>query len=214
MQEKYYHFKWWQPFVIYVLAYVFATWTTNTFILNDSYYYSAFGSQLSSERMAYVIEINHKFQWLGYIGLPLVLILKWVLVAGIVYLGLFLFNQEISFHNCYKIVIIAEISTLVGAFVKLFCFLINPPQTIQDLQAFYPMALTQVFNLKQFPAYLIYPLQQFNLFEVCYWLLITMGIKAYIQKSFSQSLKITASSYGVALMVWILCVVFIQLQFT
>ncbi|HEX8461729.1 MAG TPA: hypothetical protein VF623_09875, partial [Segetibacter sp.] len=87
-------------------------------------------------------------------------------------------------------------------------------ETAQDIQFFYPLSLTQLLNLTQFPSYLIYPLQQLNLFELAYWLLIAAGIKAHTEKTFKQSLKVVTSSYGVALGIWILFVVFIQLQFT
>jgi hypothetical protein len=71
-----------------------------------------------------------------------------------------------------------------------------------------------LFNPGKIPKYLVYPLQQFNVFEAVYWLLIAGGIRAFTQKSFAQSLKITAASYGIAMLIWCLVIVFIQLQFS
>lgn len=210
-----YSFRWWHLFLSYILIYMCITWLTNISILTESYYYSAFGTQIGSDRVAALIEMNRKFQWIGYIVFPLLLLIKWLLLSAIIYSGLFLFNQNISFNSCFKIIMVAELAVVAAALIKLLYFLfIHHPETTQDIQFFYPLSVTQLLNLKQLPAYLIYPLQQFNLFEVAYWLLIAAGIQAHIQKSFSESLKIVASSYGVALSIWIVFVVFIQVQFT
>lgn len=208
-----YIFKWWQLFIAYISLYIVITWLLKSSVYTDAFYYSAFNSQLSSERIAEIIQINTKFLWLSYVAIPIILLLKWMLIAGIIYSGLFLFNQTLLFKTCFKIIMIAELANIMGALIKVLCFLIHKPETIQDIQFFYPLSLIQLFTVKQLPTYMIYPLQQFNLFELAYWLFIAAGIKAYTEKSFKQSFKIVASSYGVGLGIWVLCVVFIQLQF-
>lgn len=195
------------------LLYILIQYAINVFILNENFYENALGVSLDSERLQSAIQLILKYEWLSYVILPLLLILKWLIIAGVIYAGLFLFNQEILFGNCYKIVMIAELSIILAALTKFICFLIHRPETIQDIQFFYPLSLVQLFTVKQLPTYMIYPLQQFNLFELAYWFLIAAGIKAYTEKSFKQSFKIVASSYGVGLGIWVLCVVFIQLQF-
>lgn len=213
LKKDMYAFKWWQLFIAYTFLYCCINWLTNSLIFTESYYYSALGSQLNTERIAVIIEMSRKLQWLSYLILPLLLLLKCVLIAGVIFSGLFLFDKKISFGDCYQIVMIAELSTIFAALAKFICFLIHKPETIQDIQFFYPLSLVQLFTVKQLPTYLIYPLQQFNLFEVAYWFLIAAGINAYTEKSFEQSFKIVASSYGVGLGIWVLFVVFIQLQF-
>lgn len=54
-----------------------------------------------SDREAALIEMNRKFQWIGYIVSPLLLLLKWLLVSGVIYSGLFLFNQNIITHRLH-----------------------------------------------------------------------------------------------------------------
>lgn len=213
--RNFYSFKSWQLFIVYTFLYMCITWLTNNVILTDSYYYSALDNQISNERISAFIEMNRKFQWLAYLIMPFLLLLKWGLISGVIYSGLLLSNQKISFKSCFKITMLAELSLIVAALIKLIYFLfIHHPETTQDIQFFYPLSLTQLLNLKELPSYLIYPLQQFNLFEIGYWVLIVFGIQSYIKKSFLQALKIVASSYGVALGIWVVFVVFIQVQFT
>ena len=207
-------FNWVWLFFCYGILLLSISWLTNTLIFTDSFYYSLLGNRLGEERIAQLLEINKKYKWLGYVITPVLLLLKWLILAGVVYVGLFLFNKEIAFRNCFKIVQLAELAMLFAAVAKLAWFMVYPPQTLEKVQYFYPLAITQLFNPNQIPKYLIYPLQQINVFEVFYWLFIAGGIQAFTQKTFAQSLKVTALSYGVAMAIWCLVIVFIQLQFS
>jgi hypothetical protein len=197
-----------------VLVYTVIGYINKEFIFSDDYYYSILGGQLSEERIAAVLKMQHKFQVVAYLVQPVLLLLKWLAIAGAIYTVLFLLDQNISFKSCFKIVVFAELVSIISALTKVFCFLIRKPDTLQDVQNFYPLSLLQLLNIKQLPSYLIYPLQQFNLFEMAYWLLIAAGISVHMRKPLTKGLALTASSYGLALGIWVLCVVFIQLQFS
>jgi hypothetical protein len=192
----------------FVIAY-----TTNSIVLTNSFYYSALSVELTQERISEIIELNKRLQWIGYVALPVLVLLKWVIIAGVVYAGVFLFNQKILFMDCFRIIMFAELVLILVAIIKLFKFIVWPPSNMQDVQLFYPFSISNLLDVKRLPSYLLYPLQQLNMFEIAYWMLIAMGIKNFIQKPFGYSLKIVASSYGVALAVWVLAVMFIQLQF-
>lgn len=214
ISHKTYTFRIWLLFFAFVLLYASIAWITNSFILTDSFYYSMWGSQLSEDRLTAAIDMHHQYQWVIYLIQPLTLLLKWLILSGTIFTGLFLLNKQVAFKNCFKIIMLAEFVPLTAELAKVFCFLLNKPETIQDIQTFYPLSLTQLLNAKQLPVYLVYPLQQFNLFEVAYWLLIAAGISVHINKPLGDGIKVTASSYGIALSVWVLCVVFMQLQFS
>lgn len=209
---SFYNFKGWHLFVAIACIYLSLAYLTNNYVLNDSFYYSVFGSQLRSESIDRIIALNNKMQYLSYLFLPIFLLIKWVLTAGVIYAGIFLFNQKILFKDCFKIVALAELVSVVVSVIKVAYFLLYAPTNVQEIQSFYPLSLIQLLHNRQLPSYVIYPLQQINVFEVIYWLLIAAGIKTFALKPFGYSLKIVASSYGVALGLWVLCVVFIQLQ--
>ncbi|HEY4831335.1 MAG TPA: hypothetical protein VIH61_02125 [Waddliaceae bacterium] len=208
-----YDFKWGYLFVFMAFIYLALAIMTNGFVLTDSFYDNIFIEQLGSERVKEIIEMNKKAQILSYVVLPIFLLLKLVITAGIIYAGLFLANQNVLYKDCFKIVMAAEIVPILVILVKLIHFLILKPTNILEVQLFYPLSITEILNFNKIPSYLIYPLQQLNLFEVSYWLLIAAGIKTFAKKTFSYSIKIVAASYGVALIIWVLCVAFIQLQF-
>lgn len=210
--NSYYDFKWWQLFLVIAGIYLSLAYMINNFVLTDSFYYSDFSSQLNSESINKIIELNKKFQWISYLLFPILLLVKWIVIAGIIFAGVFLFNQNISYKDCFKIVVLAELVLVVVSLIKVVHFLVYEPANVQEVQSFYPLSIIELLNSKQLPSYLIYPLQQLNLFEFIYWLLIAAGIKTFAKKPFGYSLKIVVSSYGLALGICVICVVFIQLQ--
>lgn len=212
MNKNLFSFKNWQLIFIFTLFYACISWLTNHWVLTDGFYYSALENQLSSEKIDSFIALNKKIQWIGYVVIPFFLLLKWLVIASIIYTGLFLFNNTISFNTCFKIGMIAEFSMLLSAIVKVFLFLIQRPESIQEVQFFYPFSILHFFSQTQIPVYLIYPLQQLNLFEIGYCLFLSYGIKVNAKISFSSSLRVLASSYGIGMIIWILLITFIQLQ--
>ncbi|HEX8462243.1 MAG TPA: hypothetical protein VF623_12470, partial [Segetibacter sp.] len=111
-------------FLIYFILYTSINWLTNSSVLTDAYYYSALGNQLSIERITSILDMMRKLQWIGYVALPLFLLLKWFLVSSIIYIGLFLFDKNVSFNSCFKIIMVAELTLVVAALIKLIYFLI------------------------------------------------------------------------------------------
>jgi len=200
--------------LVFTIFYIVITFLTNYWILTDGFYYSAFGNRLSEERIEAFIGLNKQLQWIGYIMIPFFMTLKWIILASVLYVGLFLFNQPIPFNVSVKIIIIAEFAILLAVLVKMTLFLIYMPHSIEEVQFFYPLSVLHFFSIKQVPTFLVYPLQQLNLFEVIYWILITAGIQTFTKNTFTKAIKITASSYGVAMLLWILVIAFVQLQFS
>lgn len=214
LNERVFTFRGGVLFYIYSIILIILLGVSNAYVVTEDFLNVSFHSQLSNEQIENIINVNKRYQWISYLIIPIILLLKWMILASVIYVGLFLLNKNVTYKNCFKIVQLAELVMILAATAKLAWFIVYPPKTIEDVQYFYPLALTQLFSPNQIPKYLIYPLQQLNVFEVLYWLLIAGGIKAFTQKTFAQSLKITALSYGVAMFVWCLVIVFIQLQFS
>ena len=128
--------------------------------------------------------------------------------------GLYLLQQNVSYKNCLKITLIAELVSVVAMLIKTAWLMIDKPSNANDLQYFAPLSILQLLHLDELPKYLFYPLQLFNVFELAYWLTLAFGIMAFTQQKLGKSLKTVASSYGVALLIWVIFVVFIQVQFS
>lgn len=214
MNKEFYNFKFWHLFIIITFLYIVVTYLAIAFIYTDNFYYASLSDKFDVDRITAMIAMQHKFQIFGYLFLPLVLLFKLLVIAGVLLTGLYLLQQEISYKNCLKMTLIAELVSVVAMLVKTAWLMIGKPADANDLQYFSPLSITQILYLDKLPKYLIYPLQLLNVFEFAYWLILTFGVMTFTHQRFAHSLKAVASSYGVALLVWVVFVVFVQVQFT
>jgi hypothetical protein len=200
--------------ILFSLFYIIILWITNKIIITETFYFISFEKFMSIKRIEELIDFNKKREWLSYILLPIVNTIKYILTAIIIFIGIKLYEIEINFKNCFKIVLLAEIIPLVSTITKILYFYIYPPNNFEVLQNFNPLGLSSILRNDTIPKFLLYPIQQLNLFEVGYWLLLAYGIKSLGNVAFKKALKITSLSYGVGLLIWCIFIVFLQLQFS
>ena len=62
-----------------------------------------------------------KYQWIGYVAIPFVLIVKWLLVSALIYTALFFAQIQIAFKKLWQIAVQAEWVFVIAALVK-FCW--------------------------------------------------------------------------------------------
>jgi hypothetical protein len=108
----------------------------------------------------------------------------------------------------------------VGVLKIVWFYFFQTNYTLEDLQYFYPLSALNIVGYKGLDAWLIYPLQVLNLFELAYWLLLSyfVGMLAFIEKYKGKPMdlgfKIVASSYGSALLLWVVVVMFFTLNYS
>jgi len=192
--------------------YVLIVWLTNTYLLTDEVYMRLWGGQLSSDRLQKMLDVNKKMQWIVYIAMPAIIYLKLLLIVLAIQAGLFLYEIELPFKKIFNIVLFAEIIPLLTTAIQFIYFLYRGVNSFDEINSFTPLSLLSIFGAGHLPSYLDYPLQVINVFELAYWILLAVGLKMYIGKSFGKSLRLVASSYGVGLLLWIVLVVFIEVQ--
>lgn len=201
-------------FIIFALAYLIVSLLTNTFILTDEFYASLWSDQFSSERISEMLETSGKMEIIIYILTPIAFYLKLLVIAGSIQAGLYLSDIEIPFRNVFKIVLIAEIVPFLNAAIQFIYFLYTGASTAEQINSFAPLSLISLIPAESAPSYLAYPLQLINVFELVYWVLLAIGLKLYLGKTFAKTFRLIASSYGVAFLLWLLLIVFIQVQAT
>ena len=200
--------------ILISLFYIAISWVANNIIITETFYFVSLENILSIKRIEELINLNKKNEWLTYILLPVVNTIKYSVTAMVLFIGIKLFELEVSFMNCFKIILFAEIIPLISSITKTLYFYIYPPNNFEVLQNYNPLGLSSFLKNDTIPKYLLYPIQQLNLFEVGYWLLLAYGIKSLGNVNFKKALKITSLSYGVGLLIWCIFIVFLQLQFS
>lgn len=201
-------------FALIIFSYFIISFSSNNLVFTKEFYFNILNGILSENRIESFIETKMKYEWIGYFFIPVFLLLKLFVVSCLIYIGLNISDYSTNFKSLFCIVTIAESTMVIASLFKLCYIVIFNITDIEVLKRFFPLSIITFFNLKNIPFYLVYPLQQINIFELGYWLLLAYGIKTLENVDFKKALKITSLSYGVGLVIWSIFIVFIQLQFS
>lgn len=189
--------------------------------INDLLYQS-YSEKLTTVQIEKVFEFQEKWRWVSYALVPLLLLLKISLIASILYIAAFFYSKaKVTFKQLFNAVVKAEFVFLgVGVLKIVWFYFFQTNYTLEDLQYFYPLSALNIVGYKSLDAWFIYPLQVLNLFELAYWLLLSyfVGKLAFTEKDKGKPMdlgfKIVASSYGSALLLWIVVVMFFTLNYS
>ena len=150
------------------------------------------------------------------------ILIKVTLVGCILYIGTFFYSKaKVTFKQLFDAVIKAEFVFLLVSILKIVWFyFFQTNYTLEDLQYFYPLSALNIVGYQGLESWFIYPLQVLNLFELAYCLLLSyfVGKLAFTEKDKGKPMdlgfKIVASSYGSALLLWVVVVMFFTLNYS
>ena len=201
-------------FFILLLGYLTLVWLNNFFILTEDLYYASFGEQLTIEKIEQLFSFQNEFSWVNYIVLPFSILIKTSIITLVIYTGVILSSLKVSLRLIFRIVAQAEFIFLLMGFVRFFWFYFSQTGiNFTTLGFFQPLSVVNFFSPEDDLSYLIYPLQLINLFEITYWFILAYLLKNLLKKSFWESFEFVLSTYGVALVIWVVFVTFLILNF-
>lgn len=204
----------WKLFLFLIFLVSLISIAVNYLFLNDSLYYQEFGEQLAINKIEPIILTIKKWQWLGYVIIPIVIMIRVGFITICLYIGLFVADLKVRFRELFKVALLSDFVFVLAGLVKLIILIFfKEVNTLEDIQ-FQPLSLMQLFDKGSVDALLIYPLSLLNIFEVLYWLALAWLLTGVVEKPFGSSLKTVASSYGTGLLLWVLFVMFLTVNLT
>ena len=145
------------------------------------------------------------FMGLQYLSVPVFLAWKFTLTTFLVWVGCFLFGYRVTYAQLWKWVMFSEIIFLIPEVLKIVWFKVfSTDPSFQDYNAFYPISLMGFFDHETLNSKFHYPLKALNLFEICYWYILAVGIFLLSNKDFKRSLIIVLSTYVPLFLIWLL----------
>lgn len=187
------------------------------FVINyDLLFYTSLVEKISSHQIEIIINFQRKWEWVSYLLIPLLLLFKVILVTIVLYTGIYFNNRtEFTFKKVYDLVVKAEFLFLSVGIIKIFWFyFFQINYTLEDIQYFYPLSALTIFDYIELEPWLIYPLQTLNVFELVYIIILSYQIGTLTKTNADNGLKIVASSYIPALLLWVTIVMFFTLNFS
>lgn len=194
-----------QLVILFVIKYFFAT---------EYVFYNTYADQFTFDRIKIAFESQSKYQWLGYLFLPLVFIIKVLYNTILLTTGSLLNTENGYFKSNFNICLKAEYIFVAMLLVKLASFaFFKEVNTLNDL-GFIPGSLLNLFNTDEVPKWAVYPLQTINVWEVWFCWVGTSLYAIQFGISKSKAAVLFCVPYLIGLFIWMLIVVFLTMQFT
>lgn len=141
---------------------------------------------------------------LQYFSVPFFLGFKFTLTSFLLWTGCFLFGYRVTYAQLWKLVMIMELVFIVPELLKVVWFMLLPDDpSYYDFVAFYPLSLMHFVNYEVVASAYHYPLKALNLFELVYWVALTLGIWWLSNKELRISAFIVGSSYVLFFLIWL-----------
>lgn len=194
---------------------LFIYWSIDyLYLSNHNLFYQTYANQLGLDRITKMIEQSRKWQWVSYILIPIIFLIRIGFTATCLYIGCFIAELKIDFGKLFKIALLADFVFILASFSKLVILIFfKNVNTLEDLQ-FQPLSLLELFDRSSVEPYLIYPLSLISIFELLYWLVLARLLGEVIKQPFDKTLKTVMFSYGSGLLLWVLFGMFLTLNMT
>ena len=180
----------------------------------DKLIYNSLSETLSSNQIEKILDVQKKWQWVGYFFVPFYMFLKTIIITSFIYIGVYFFSKvEVTFKFIWDSIIKAEFVFLFVPILKLIWFyFFQTTYTLEDIQYFYPLSALNIIGYKGLDTWLLYPLQTLNLFEVAYIIYLSYQIGSLTKTNADNGLKIVSYSYVPALLLWVTVIMFFTLN--
>lgn len=188
---------------------------SETFFNTKEMLYNFYSEDFTRNQIELILENKKKWSWVGYLIVPILILIRTSLVSFCLSVGLFIYDTEnkVKFKKLLKIALLGElVLTLVSYFKFFYFYFIKTNFTLNDIQKFFPLSYVNLIDISKIEPWLIYPLQTINLFEISYFFVLVYFLHKLLQNKYWKSFEIVAVSYGTGLMIWLLLIMFITLN--
>ena len=201
-------------FLAVVTAYAGILFLSNSLLINDTVFYNAYSEQLSYQRAMDLFHWLNRISWIGYIIIPFTLLLKIFIVSVVLYIGILMadLSVRLSFKSVWGIVLASEGIFVLAALLKfLWFFLFAGNYDMNDISFFYPLSLGNLFDPSDINKMWLAPLQIFNIFQLLYIILLSVGLSGIDGLSKSLAERSVLISYLPGLFIWVAFLMFLSL---
>ena len=109
-------------FLLLIVALSGFIFLSNYLLISETLYFNTFAEQLTYEQIENIINEGKKWEWVSYVILPILTLIKLTLVASCLSIGLFFVTNTFSFKATFRVALTAEFVFLIPPFLKILWF--------------------------------------------------------------------------------------------
>lgn len=199
--------------IVCALQLYFSFWNYY-FYYNENILFATYGEQISYEHILMLITNSKRYLWVTILSLPITIMIRVLYTTFAIATGGFFAEVKESFISYFNISLKAELAVLLMYFTKwVFTEFIWNIKTLNDLSLM-PFSLFHYFSKSNLPLWSTASLSYINIWEILYILLISFFLSFYNHKPVLKNIVFTLSTYGIALLFWIIILTYIVITLT
>jgi hypothetical protein len=141
---------------------------------------------------------------LQYFSIPLIYLWKFLVIAFVIWVGCFMFGFRVTYEQCWRVVMAAELVFYVPEIIKIVWFtIIETDPDFYRIQAFYPFSMMGFFDYHNVANRYHYPLKSLNIFEFAYLASLMLGVWHFSRKAFKNAFIIILTTYLPIFILWL-----------
>lgn len=209
------HFNKWYYLLLLSLVFAFFAWFIQSAFVSLNVYVNTYAEQLSYDRIKELFYTAKRYQFAGYLLLPVLLLAKILYNSFFISMATLLqednrYSFSRNFNICLKTECVFVLMNMAKlAWIIFFAHINN----VNDVNII-PLSLFQLAHSPSQPGWAVYPLQTINLWELAYCYL---GAKLFASQygiSFKKSLKMFCIPYMAGILILMVITAFLTLSLT
>lgn len=194
-------------FLLYVSVMLIITFLQQEFVLlPELQSIDIIGEDVKAE----LLERYQKVRWFSFLLVPIVLILRLSLVTMCLFIGGFFFPPMSgkTFKDWWGVATIAQAIML---FYSIVLCIVNLTLGSNEAMTITTYTSLLFFGGPEVEQWVKVPLSAINVFEIIYWMLLSMAVGRLCKTKFGESFRFVLSSYGVGYLFYIAFLMFLLL---
>ncbi len=171
------YFPNWQIFFFLSIMNFMISFLANEFVFTREIYYHIFSEQMELGRIDKFIDKLNRFSVWSLLGIPLVLLIKYVVETFLLQLPLLLRFIEIPFKYIFRIVMYASIALIISRILHVLWIYWTPINELSgELFKIKPFSVGSLINSSQYPESSIAVFNQCSIFELLWGIILYCGL--------------------------------------
>jgi len=167
----------WHIFLCLAIINFLIAFLAREFIFTREFYYSLFSDQMELARIDKYVDVIDRFSFWSLLIVPLVLFIRYAIVAYIIQLPLLIRYIEISFKYLFRWVMYASVALTVGQVVHFLKIYFSLKKNISAaLFKVQPLSLAAVVDPEEYTSNALSILNQFNMFDMIWGIVLYIGL--------------------------------------
>ena len=185
----------------------------SNFFLTEILVFNVLSEQYTTAQIQQIIGFTKQWQWIGYVFIPFVVIIRVWYTAFCMYVGSLFQEYDWEWKKVFNIALKADVVFLFAMAVRFYYYVfINEPQTMEDMSVCFVSMLALV-GLENTPAWLVSAYNSMSLFEVLYIALLTVLVSKVFDRKWYFSLIFVLCTYGLGTYLYVAGMTFLYLNF-